>query len=302
MCFRYPVGCRSTAKRPCASHYVAESPSEFFLQHGVGAAVGVPRAPYLASLQERLDKEVKDDLFQGLSVEPVLLEGAASEKALDTLARARQADLIVAASNGHSAIGRLLLGSFTEKVIRHSSVPVLTVRPTDSPEWTPTRVVVPLDFSKNSKAVLPMVRGLWEAFHPTFLFVYVLDSEAPLLDVPPPMGVGFATWSYEETPARVRGYFKDLKATDLDGIVAEFTVLHGRHYREITKFSETNDADLIVLATHGWTGIDHFVMGSVAERVARAAPCSVLTVRPQRKPVAATPVSDTSAAVVPPVP
>ena len=277
-----------------------ESPSEFFLQHGIGAAVGVPRAPYLASLQERLDKEAKDDLFEALSVDSALVEGATSEQALDELARARQADLIVAASNGHSAIGRLFLGSFTEKLIRHSSVPVLTVRPTDTPGWKPERVVVPLDFSKNSKAVLPAVRGLWEAFHPTFLFVYVLDSEAPLLDVPPPMGVGFATWIYEETPARVRQYFSDLKANELEGIVAEFTVLHGRHYREITNFAEGNNADLIVLATHGWTGIDHFVMGSVAERVARSAPCSVLTVRPQRKSTTATAVSSTPEAVTPP--
>ena len=271
--------------------HVAESPSEFFLRHGVGAAAGIPRAPYIASLRERLEEEAADDVFEGLSVEPVLLEGSPSHQELNKLAQAREAELIVAASSGHSALGRLLLGSFTEKLIRYSSVPVLAVRPTDKVPWEPKRVVIPIDFSGNSKAVLPIVHRLSKEFQSTFLFVYVLDAEAPLLEVPPPMGVDFAARIYEETPERVRASFRELQKTELEGVAAEFTVLRGRHYREITRFAEEEEADLILLSTHGWTGIDHLIMGSVAERVSRGAPCSVLAVHPQRKTAEDAPAS-----------
>jgi len=64
----------------------------------------------------------------------------------------------------------------------------------------------------------------------------------------------------------------------------ENVLLRGTPYEEITKFAEANKIDLIVLATHGRTGIDRLIFGSTAEQVVRYAPCPVLSVRlPQHK-------------------
>ena len=59
----------------------------------------------------------------------------------------------------------------------------------------------------------------------------------------------------------------------------ENVLLRGTPYEEITKFAEANKIDLIVLATHGRTGIDRLIFGSTAEQVVRYAPCPVLSVR-----------------------
>jgi universal stress protein A len=64
----------------------------------------------------------------------------------------------------------------------------------------------------------------------------------------------------------------------------ENVLLRGTPYEEITKFAEANKIDLIVIATHGRTGLDRLLFGSTAEQVVRYAPCPVLSVRlPQHK-------------------
>jgi nucleotide-binding universal stress UspA family protein len=57
-------------------------------------------------------------------------------------------------------------------------------------------------------------------------------------------------------------------------------VVMGTPYREIVRVAAAEEVDLIVMATHGRTGLSHLFMGSVAERVIRTAPCPVLTMRP----------------------
>jgi universal stress protein A len=59
----------------------------------------------------------------------------------------------------------------------------------------------------------------------------------------------------------------------------EHVVLKGTPYEEISRFAEENKIDLIVIGTHGRTGLDRMLFGSTAEQVVRYAPCPVLTVR-----------------------
>jgi nucleotide-binding universal stress UspA family protein len=62
------------------------------------------------------------------------------------------------------------------------------------------------------------------------------------------------------------------------GVAVEARMAHGTPYEEIVKAGKELGADLIVIGTHGRTGMSHFLLGSVAERVVRSAPCPVLTV------------------------
>ena len=66
---------------------------------------------------------------------------------------------------------------------------------------------------------------------------------------------------------------------DASEVPAETFVLEGRATKDIVKFAEKNDSDLVVIATHGLTGIEHFLIGSVTQKVVRRAPCPVFTVK-----------------------
>ena len=123
------------------------------------------------------------------------------------------------------------------------------------------------DFSDASQFALP-----YAVAHATFanaklLLVYVKEDPAIA-------GEG-ALYTYDDDP---KG---DLEALDLDGFdgPVERHVVIGRPADEIVRFARDKDVDLIVVGTHGRTGIRRVLMGSVAEHVVREAPCPVLSIR-----------------------
>ena len=63
------------------------------------------------------------------------------------------------------------------------------------------------------------------------------------------------------------------------GVQTNWIVKHGKSYQEIVKAAKKLKADMIVISTHGYTGLKHTIMGSTAERVVRHAPCPVLVLR-----------------------
>lgn len=73
---------------------------------------------------------------------------------------------------------------------------------------------------------------------------------------------------------------KSLPEGTTDVLEVEAIVINGVPFHEITKVAKEISADLIVMGTHGRTGLSHVMLGSVAEKVVRKAPCPVLTVRP----------------------
>ena len=77
------------------------------------------------------------------------------------------------------------------------------------------------------------------------------------------------------------------------GIPAEFNIREGHPGQEIPHFAETHDSDLIVLASHGLTGIDRFLLGNTAERVIAGAHCPVLVVKPQGRSLLFSPYDPT---------
>ena len=70
-------------------------------------------------------------------------------------------------------------------------------------------------------------------------------------------------------------YWKMKNNTNLEQVI-----LHGEPHREIVKYAQENEIDLVVIATHGRTGLAHMLMGSVAERIVRLSPVPVLAVKP----------------------
>ncbi len=260
----------------------AEPPSPLFYEH---VGVELPMAKYFDGVEKRLAEEREHESLEGLDVRTVLLSARHEHDTLVSYAEAERPDLILLSTHGRGGVSRALLGSFTENVVRRSPVPVLTYRHEEGQvAKTPSRVLVPFDFSENSRAVLPMVRALGTLFGTRLCLLHVLPNvdeffygrfsvETPPDDEPVKRSSPAVRKTIERLEKVAHAELADL---DVDVVVSE-----GYEYPEIVKAAEEIDANLIVMATHGRTGLKHFFLGSVAEKVVRRAPCSVLTVRPE---------------------
>jgi nucleotide-binding universal stress UspA family protein len=137
-------------------------------------------------------------------------------------------------------------------------------------------VVVPTDFSDSAQMALHYGMDLVDPEGKVIL-CHVVD------DIPLTYGYVGVTYSPSELRSNLGTEAeKELQAivpTNPDGVRIETRVLHGSPPREIVDLVLSEKADLVVMGTHGRTGLEHALMGSVAEKVVRKAPCPVLVVR-----------------------
>lgn len=139
----------------------------------------------------------------------------------------------------------------------------------------PKEILVPVDYSDHSARAVRFGRDLATAFGARLHFVHVCPN--PGIVAPPLVPAPVITGQVRE--ASQRG-FDDFLATarrDL-GVQVEGTLREGVPHTEILSLAEEIGADLIVLGTHGRTGLGHLLLGSVAERVVRHASVPVITV------------------------
>lgn len=135
----------------------------------------------------------------------------------------------------------------------------------------PIRVILhPTDFSANSQAAWEMACALARDYRARLLLVHV---EPPL-----PVFSEFAVPPECVDQSALERQLAQIKATD-SALTVNRKLLVGDEASEINKFAEENRADLIVMGTHGRTGLGRLLMGSVAETVLREAPCPVLTIK-----------------------
>ena len=142
---------------------------------------------------------------------------------------------------------------------------------------TSKQILFPTDFSEHSRAAIPHLLHWQKLEGAQVHLVHVLESGAMLSDF---TWVDYAPRDLQEQ--RIARAHQDLVAwRDELGLPAStpIEVLQGAPFEEITLYAREHDVDLIVMATHGRTGLSHLLVGSTAERVVRHAPCPVLTVR-----------------------
>jgi len=144
---------------------------------------------------------------------------------------------------------------------------------------TVTKIVVPTDFSDPAREGFRKACQLAEHFGAELLVVHV---NAPVPIIPAGHGaVPFNVQGYKEEVEKVsRQNLQDFIADQQCGS-ASITPLNreGEVAEEIVRTAEENDADLVVIATHGYSGWKKFILGSVTEKVVRIAPMPVLTIR-----------------------
>ena len=139
------------------------------------------------------------------------------------------------------------------------------------------RILCPIDFSAHSDAALAYASTLAKEAAAKLLIVYVDDSQVPY-------DAGFA--GYVPPPDETEQLEKRLNETvpTVPDVECEHHLLFGHPADAIVEFARKHEIDLIVLGTHGRTGVARLLMGSVAESVVRRAECPVLTLKQPAPP------------------
>jgi nucleotide-binding universal stress UspA family protein len=141
------------------------------------------------------------------------------------------------------------------------------------------KILVPVDFSEHSQKALRYALAFASQFDAEVTLVHIVEQMVYPGDwMYPPLAVSdFATEKREQMIERLR-------ALDAgSGVRTQHMVRLGRAWQEVIEIAREQKSDLIILATHGYTGLKHVLLGSVAEKIVRHAPCPVLSVRPEER-------------------
>lgn len=141
------------------------------------------------------------------------------------------------------------------------------------------RILHPTDFSDCSASATEYAHELATKLAADLHLVHVLESH-PTTTPAFVMGLAVTSYARESRAAAERALAELLDPQWAAAHTVIHAVLDGSPTTDIVNYARQNEIDLIVLATHGRTGLSHAIMGSVAENVVRTSPCPVLTVRP----------------------
>jgi nucleotide-binding universal stress UspA family protein len=207
-----------------------------------------------------------------------------------------EVDLILMATHGHSGFREWMIGSVADKVLRSSAPPVLLVRagmPRDTAyeKWSSLKMLVPLDGSDLAELVLPHVQALASSEGgPGAEVVLVGVCEPLVLPVvtAPETSVNWGTAADEYVAKSKNCSEKYLSRVQRElaaaGIKVSLEVLVGDPATEIIDYAGKKQVNLVVMATHGRSGIGRWAYGSVTHKVLHGASCPILMVRPPLSP------------------
>jgi universal stress protein A len=142
---------------------------------------------------------------------------------------------------------------------------------------TAQRFLIPVDFSEYANQAVEYAIGLASKLGARVTLLHVIQS-LPLGGVD--MGVTLPYTYIQDLEAEIANSMQAyLAQVTTAGVEGEIVVVHGVPFHEIIETAKMQQVDLIVMGTHGRTGLQHMLLGSVAEKVVRLAPCPVLVVR-----------------------
>ena len=208
--------------------------------------------------KERLETWKAEAAKEGVTLEPRVRAGSSAYEGILEEVGETQPDLIIMGRHGYTGLARLLMGSVTARVIGHSPCHVLV-----APQGVPLRferLLIASDGSPFGEAAWTEALTLAQAMGSALIGVAVATSDR---DIPT------ATEAVRNMEA----------AAAAQGIKLDTMIPMGRPEEGIVKAAEFKDASLIIVGSHGRTGLKRLLMGSVAERVIGLASCPVLVVK-----------------------
>lgn len=213
--------------------------------------------------RKQLEKLADDDKYKGIKVKTELRVGTPYH-GIQTIVSDSKVDLIVMGTGGHSQLDKVFLGTNTEKVVRRSQCPVLTV------QKKPSRVdfkniVYATSMSKEEEIFSKIVRRTQELYNSTIHLVRI--------NTPGNFQRDAVVMKYMQDFAR-KLQLKNITLNVYNDLTEEDGIAH---------FADSINADLIAMATRGRTGFAHVLAGSIAEDVVSNARLPVLTFVTKRR-------------------
>jgi nucleotide-binding universal stress UspA family protein len=222
---------------------------------------------------ERLWRQLEQLRPEGpeVSVEHRLTPGDAATEILRA-ARETGCALIVMGTQGRTGLARLVMGSVTEQVVRGAPCPVVTVRAQPGPAAPVRTILHPTDFSQPCEAAFEVACSLARDHGAGMIVIHVIAPPPPPLGraLPPPL------------PATHRDELEDMlrrHKASAPGVQMTCRLEDGDPAGRVVDAALAARCDLIVMGTNGRGGLGRLLLGSVAERVLRTAPCPVVTVK-----------------------
>lgn len=231
---------------------------------------------YLREMREALERN-------GVKSTDALVRAGVPSVEIVEYSQAHGYDLIAMATHGRSGVGRWVYGSTTDKVLHSTSLPMLLLRPRDQKERAPGQTpihtaIVPLDGSALAEAALPIAEDLAKRLSLKVALLRIVPAAAMIYG-------GFEPYAYdpridEEMDKAAEEYLKEKSdALKQRQVHVAYHRMRGYPANQIVDFAEETGGGLIVMSTHGRTGVGRGVLGSVADRVLRSTSLPILLLR-----------------------
>jgi nucleotide-binding universal stress UspA family protein len=199
------------------------------------------------------------------------------------------ADLVVMTTHGRGALGRALLGSVADRLVRTLEVPIVLLRPGGDEgaapalrDWSPREIVVGLDGSRLAEAVLPPAIELARLFRVSLTLLQVIEPLPVASDPPLPIPTGYDERVTEALRGEAQDYLESVaEMVRKEGVQASAAARLGWSAAGTLLDLTPEHAGLLAIATHGRSGLKRALVGSVADKLVRAAQVPVLVVRPR---------------------
>ncbi|CAM1374141.1 universal stress protein [Tenacibaculum xiamenense] len=211
--------------------------------------------------EKKFGEFLNADYLSDIKVTPIIKHFKIFSE-LDELAREENADLIIMGSKGTSGMKEIFIGSNTEKVIRHSEVPVIVIKEEAIKEDFKNALFA-CDFSNDDIKPYLEAKRLFNALNCNLKLVYVTTPTSKFK-------------STKEIKERINSFMDNInensQARNNVAIIADYSVEEGVFY-----YANTAEADIIAIATHGRKGVAHFFEGSISEDIANHSSLPVIT-------------------------
>ena len=225
--------------------------------------------------------------LSGVPTSRTIIDGSPADR-LAEYAQRKRVDLIAMSTHGRGPVSRAWMGSVADRVIRHVDVPVILIRAEEesdvdlAQEAEFKRILVALDGSSRAEKSLQLTTRIAKATGATLVLLQAVEPPAPFSSPYLPHAMQDTQAALEDGRKASVKYLDGVKdRLELQGIGVETETLLGvRPAPAILRYAEEHAVDLIAVATHGRGGLPRLVLGSVADKVLRAASVPMLVVRP----------------------
>ena len=233
-----------------------------------------------ADMEAHIHQYIRDctQAYPHLNIKHEIIRGYSAPSAVLSYVNNHPFDLVVIGAHGRSGLEHFLIGSVAEKVVRYASCPVLTVSRRAKISDRFAKIVVPFDFSAHAKLALQTAFKMTD-IQAEVVLVYVIDQgvQAALSS----LGMKSVVDMVPDIRAKVEQKMDEVLAGLSNPRQAKVStkIIQGVPHKELARFINNGDCDLVVIATHGLVGLDRFLLGSTIERIIRSVHKPILALK-----------------------